>query len=397
MHIWYFNHYAGGPGIGPAMRAYHLARYWGTEGHETTVFLASYHHLLAERMPLPREQTIDGVRYCALPTRIYAENGVSRLLNMLDFCVAMRSVNAPKPDAIIVSSPHPFAIYPAKHMARKHGAKLVFEVRDLWPLSITDIAGKSRFHPIVVLSGLAERYAYRHSDVVASLLEHAESHMTGKGLLPGKFLYVPNGIDTTVPVHSRPVSEVGREAAKKIVDWQSEGRAVIIHPGSQGIPNALDKLIDAVALLEADCRRFGVLLVGSGSETGRLKHQTETLGLSNIAFFPRVPKDEALWLTAASDIGYAGGRDHPAVYRYGTSFNKITDFLRFGLPFIEVVKTGFSETTKSDQPHCIAERIRHLLDESPDRRRANASAARDIAMAKLNYTTIARRYLDALR
>ncbi|MGC4026615.1 MAG: glycosyltransferase family 4 protein [Mesorhizobium sp.] len=395
MNIWYFNHYAGGPGIGPAMRSYYLARHWASMGHKTTIFVARFHHLLTSGQPLPTDQTIDGVRYLSLPARKYSENGVSRFLNMFDYCRAMLWVNEERPDAIIVSSPHPFAIYPAKKLTQKHGAKLAFEVRDLWPLSITEIAGKSNLHPIVILAGLAQTYAYKHADIVASLLEYAEPYMVGEGLKPGKFIYAPNGIDLSGPEPSRPVTQAGLAAAGQIEEWQREGRTVMVHPGSQGIPNALDKIIDAFALLENDSR-VGLLLVGSGGETERLKTQASKAGLSNVAFFPRVPKEEALWLTAASDIGYAGGRNYPKLYKYGTSFNKVTDFIRFGLPFIEVIKTGFGILATSDDPESIAQTLRQVLDADPAKLRAEARAIRPIALKKLDYETIARRYADAL-
>ncbi|RFC67894.1 MULTISPECIES: glycosyltransferase family 4 protein [Mesorhizobium] len=395
MNIWYFNHYAGGPGIGPAMRSYYLARHWASMGHETTIFVARFHHLLTSGQPLPAEQMIDGVRYLSLPARKYSENGVSRFLNMLDYCRAMQSVQEAKPDAIIVSSPHPFAIYPARKLAQKYGAKLAFEVRDLWPLSITEIAGKSKLHPIVMLAGFAQSYAYEHADVVASLLEHAEPYMASKGLTPGKFIYAPNGIDLSGPQPTRPVTETGRAAAKQIEDWQREGRKVLIHPGSQGIPNALDKVIDAVALLKSD-PRLGLLLVGSGGETERLKEQASNAELSNVAFFPRVPKEEALWLTAASDIGYAGGKNYPTLYKYGTSFNKVTDFIRFGVPFVEVIKTGLGILAESDDPQSIAQTLRQVLDEDPEKLRADAKTTGAVALKKLDYETIARRYLEAL-
>lgn len=89
MKIWYFNHYAGGPGIGRLYRAYHLSRAWAMSGHSTTVFVARWHHMLERPEPLPSETIVDGVRYAALDSRVYAGNGLRRVLNMMDYCRSM--------------------------------------------------------------------------------------------------------------------------------------------------------------------------------------------------------------------------------------------------------------------------------------------------------------------
>jgi hypothetical protein len=108
MNIWYFNHYAGGPGIGKFPRAYHLSRAWAVLGHQTTIFVARFHHLLDEPKPLPDQMEVDRVRYVALDARPYTDNGAGRLLNMADFRGSMLRLlsrvpsTLQKPDAIIV-------------------------------------------------------------------------------------------------------------------------------------------------------------------------------------------------------------------------------------------------------------------------------------------------------
>jgi glycosyltransferase involved in cell wall biosynthesis len=384
-NIWYFSHYAGGPGVGRAMRAYCLSKQWSAMGISTTIFVARHHHLLFDDGPLPNDFTIDSVKYVSLAARPYSGNGLGRILNMLDYCQAIGKLKHSRelPDVIIVSSPHPFGIFPARKLAKKFAAKLAFEVRDIWPLSITELTTASRLHPFVLLTGYAERYAYRHADVVASLLRYAEPHMHAKGMDPRKFIWVPNGIDSESPSPGRPTTETGRAAADLIARWRSEGRKVIIHPGSQGPPNALDRLIAAAKQINES---FGLLLVGSGSETETLKESAK--GFDSIAFFPVLPKEEALWLTKNSDIGYAGGSDLP-LYRYGTSFNKVVDFVQFGIPFVETIRTGMGRLAKTDSPHDIADAIREEL---------RSSTRSDISRHKemLDYRAIATRYMEAL-
>lgn len=356
---------------------------------------------------------VDGLRYISLPTRPYAGNGLGRLLNMSDYCRAASLLTLggkhglKKPDAIIVSSPHPFAIFPASRLARRYGAKLVFEVRDIWPLSITEINGTSCLHPFVLLSHFAERFAYRKSDVVASLMGGAEPHMRARGLAPGKFVYVPNGVETTTPVKPLvPESPSGGAALERIQAWKAEGRVVIIHPGSQGVPNGLDRLLDACGLLNSagKSKQYAVLLVGNGNMTPQLIEQARRMGLDNVAFVDTVPKAEALWLTNQADIGYAGARNHGSVYRYGISFNKIMDFMEAGLPVVlplsaandPISASGCGIVTGSDEPTDIAAAITTLVETPAEERTAMGERGKKFVKTEYDYQRLAARYIDAI-
>ncbi|WDR01369.1 glycosyltransferase [Devosia algicola] len=257
MNIWYFHHYAGGPGMGRLTRPYHLSRAWAHTGHTTTNFVASFHHMLDIKEPLPPELTVDGVRYVALPARPYSGNGLGRIKNMGDYCRAVLHLPArvpsdlAKPDAIIVSSPQPFAIFPAAKLARQFGAHLTFEVRDLWPLSLIEINGTSKFHPFAILTAFTEWFAYRKANLVSSVLGGAEAHMRAHGLGPNKFVHVPNAVSLArLTMPEVPTTAAGLTAAAQIAAWKAEGRLVAIHPGAQGAPNGLDKLLEAMSLDE---------------------------------------------------------------------------------------------------------------------------------------------------
>lgn len=370
------------------MRSHHLATAWKAMGHETVVFLARYHHLLTVDS-LPKKQEIGGTEYCALDARRYDGNGMARVLNLIDYSRSMWSLEREdRPDAIIVSSPHPLAIFPAARLATRYNAKLIFEVRDLWPLSLTEIAGVSRLHPFILLLSAAERYAYRRADLVASLLRTAEPHMLARGLRPGKFLWVPNGISDEASPEA-PTSPEGKAAATQIEEWHARGRKVIIHPGAQGVPNALDRLIKAVSLVPQQ-DRFGVLLVGRGTESETLREMARDM--PTVRLFGQVPKSEALWLTQASDFGYAGGAPLP-IYRYGTSFNKVADFVRFSLPTIETIDTGAGVAAADGSPQAIADAIATMLATAPETFAPQLERLREA----LDYDAIAARYVEAIR
>lgn len=411
MKLWYLKHYAGGPGIGKFMRAYHLARAWAEEGHETTIFVAEYHHQLETLQPLSPDRSVDGVRYVALRARRYSGNGIGRILNMADYCISafrlQRRDGLAAPDVVIVSSPHPFAIFPGWWLARRYRAKLVFEIRDIWPLSVVEINGTSRWHPFVLLCGVTERFAYRVSDLVGTLLAGAREHVKQVVRKPPPCVYVPNGANPKAGEAKAPSSSVGMAARAQLETWRKEGRLILIHPGAQGIPNALDRLLNAVSVLNGngDAGKIGVLLVGEGGATEALRRQSDDLRLSNVAFFPTVPYHEAMWLIQHSDVGYAGARNIPGVYRYGISFNKIMDFMQAGLPIILPLKASHDPVsevecgivTGSDQPSDIARSIMSLQAATAEERAEIGQRGRAYAAQVHDYGRIARDYLEAIQ
>ena len=78
---------------------------------------------------------------------------------------------------------------------QKYNAKLIFEVRDIWPLSIIEIGRVSKLNPLIVLFQLTENFAYRVTNYVVSVLPKAFDHMKFHGLTKEKFVYIPNGIE----------------------------------------------------------------------------------------------------------------------------------------------------------------------------------------------------------
>ena len=93
--------------------------------------------------------------YRWLATPRYAGNGLGRLRNIWTFLRAVwrdapRLAREFRPDAVIASSTYPMDIWVARRIARRAGARLVYEVHDLWPVSPIELSGMSRRHPFAL-------------------------------------------------------------------------------------------------------------------------------------------------------------------------------------------------------------------------------------------------------
>ena len=145
VNILYIDHYAGSNLHGMEFRPFLMAKRWVKAGHKVTIAASSYSHLRGQNPDLAghkyMEETIDGVRFFWIRGNVYSGNGFDRVRNILSFVRGLKRyqealVGENRPDAVIASSTYPLDIYPAAHMAKKYGARLIFEVHDLWPLAL---------------------------------------------------------------------------------------------------------------------------------------------------------------------------------------------------------------------------------------------------------------------
>lgn len=405
--IWYVHPYAGGPGIGRYSRPYYLSHHWNLLGARATVITASNHHLL-DHPQEPGRRTVDGVEYRFLPVPSYSGNGLSRVRNMLAFGIELwrsgdKLVEAHgKPDMIIASSPHPFAFLATHRLARRFGAASVFEVRDLWPLSLVELAGASPHHPFVVATGMLERFAYRHADATVALLPASQEHMCARGLDPRRWHYIPNGIDA----RERDGATVGSEPLEQLATWHAAGKLVVLYAGAIGPPNNLESLVRAAAHLKSrrnDDVKF--LIVGGGPLSQSLKILVRDLDLSEqVAIFPQIPKAAACTLMRNSDIGFISLLNR-SIFRFGVSPNKLFDYMLNGLPVIfainagnDIVRdSGCGFTVPPDDPAAIAEAIARLAAMSKSQRAEMGKHGMDAVIKDHDYGSLAERYLGVLR
>jgi glycosyltransferase involved in cell wall biosynthesis len=394
------NHYAGSPVLGMEYRPYYLAREWTRLGHRVQMLAADFSHVRSSQ-PRSGDQDIDGIAYRWYPTPPYAGNGLGRLRNIWAFLRAVwadtpRLVREFRPDVVIASSTYPMDIWVARRLARHAGAKLVYEVHDLWPLSPIELSGMSRRHPFILLCQAAEDTAYRDADVVISMLPKVHEYMASRGLDLNKLHVVPNGI--TLDEWQGEPAPLRDDVAQALAGTGT----VIGYAGSMGRPNALDTLLDAAALLRGQPLRF--VFVGSGHEQARLAARVAAEGLVNVSLLPPIPKVQIRSFLAGVDIAYIGWQRVP-IYRFGIAPNKLMDYMMAGCAVLHsveagndpVAEAGCGLTVPPQDPAAVAAGLRRLAALTPDERRAMGERGRAFVLANHTYAVLAQRFLDALR
>ena len=404
MNIVYINHYAGSPALGMEYRPFYLSREWVRAGHKVQMLAASFSHLRSTQAAVGDTQ-MDGIDYRFYDTPPYRGNTLPRARNVWAFLRAVwrdapRLARDFRPDVVIASSTYPLDIWVAKRLARLARAKLVFEVHDLWPLSPIEIHGLSPWNPFMLLCQTAEDTAYRHADVVVSMLPKVHEHMASRGLDLAKLHLVPNGI--TLDEWSGTAPPLRDDVGLALRSAHAAGRTVVGYAGSMGQPNALDNLLDAARILQDKPLHF--VLVGDGHERERLVQRATDEGLANVSFLPPIPKAQIPSFLGGIDIAYIGWQRVP-IYRFGIAPNKLMDYMMARCAVLHAVQAGNDPVGESgcgltvlpDDPQAVAQGLLHLAARSPDERRSMGERGRAFVLAHHTYPVLARRFLDALR
>ena len=347
MHILILNHYTGSPYHGMEYRPYYLSREWVKSGHSVTIVAANQSHIRTKNPVVNGkllEEYIDDIKYIWIRTRKYTDNGIGRVLNMLDYIRGVYSMTPQlikeNPDVVIASSTYPLDNYPAYSLAKKAKAKYVYEVHDLWPLTPMELGGYSKYHPFIVIMQLAENFAYKHVDKVVSILPCAKQHMIDHGLREDKFVHVPNGV--SLEEKDNGIENVNGDILTPpnwIKTFIENNKFIVGYTGTFGLANSLRTILMSASILQKDYPDILFVLVGKGPEEKKLMELKKELNLSNLIIVDAVPKEQIQQVIACFDICIITWNKQP-LYRFGTSPNKLFDYMYTGKPIVQAVEAG---------------------------------------------------------
>jgi glycosyltransferase involved in cell wall biosynthesis len=405
VNILLINHYAGSDRMGMEYRPFYFAREWLAEGHKVTVLAADFSHLRNRQPTVHGDLQVseeEGVRFRWLRTNRYHGNGAGRVGNMSTFVGKLllrgdRIAREERPDLVICSSTYPLDIFPGAYIARKMGARLVFEVHDLWPLTPILLGGYSRRHPYIRVLQAAEDWAYANADVVVSILPNALEYMVGRGLEPWKFVHIPNGI----PVCQADAAGNDRlppATVDLIEDERARGRFLIGFAGAINPSMALETLLTAAHQLQASGVSF--FIAGGGSNAKDLRDEATRLAASNFHMLGRIPKACVQQFLSRMDALAIPWRRSP-LYRYGVSPNKILDYMLSGKPILQAgdasndllseARCGF--TVPPEDPEAFADAVLRLRALPAEERRRLGANGRRFVLEKHDCRVLARRFL----
>lgn len=400
--VWIIHQYASTPETGMGGRQFYLARELAKQGYQVYLIASASHHLLRNKPSLNdrfKIESIDGFNMVWVNMPSYEEaHSKQRALNWFIFPWRIQKlvkILPDKPDAVLCSSPSPISFLGAKRLAKKFKARLVFEVRDIWPLTLTEIGGFSPKHPFIRFMQWVENKAYRESDAVISNLKNAVEHMVGRGMQRRKFSWIPNGfsldeVNKKIPLNSTAASQL------------PENKFIVGYTGTLGVANALDTLIEAAERLQ-DYPDIAYVLVGGGKEKDTLQALVKEKKLKNVYFIKPIPKVEIQAMLSRFDACYLGWLDDD-LYRFGIGANKIPEYLYSSKPVIHaysgacdpIIEAQAGVQVPAQDPEQLANAILSIYQKPLEQREKLGINGRKAALEQYEYGQLAEKLAKVL-
>lgn len=397
--IWYLSKYVAPPGTGKVgSRGFMLMREFARLGHACTI-ITSDSNTLVQAPNLKSGhliQDLDSISFCWVRTLKYSTaKSLRRILSWLDFEIKLLklplSAFAP-PDAVIVSSLSLLTIFNGFRLRRRFGCRLVFEIRDIWPLTLTEEGGFSPRNPLVKALAWIERLGYRHADAIVGTMPNLQEHVETVLGYPREVHCIPMGVDPAT------IDEIDPLPAEYASTYIPDNKFIVAHVGSIGITNALDSFFQCAALMASN-PEIHFLLVGTGDLRDR--YIREYGHLTNLTFAPGVPNRMVQSVLRRCDLLYFSVH-HSKVWRYGQSLNKLIDYMLSGKPILGaysgypsmVNEAGCGVFVSEGGPSALAQEITRFSKLSASELHELGSRGRRWILSHRAYPRLAATYLD---
>lgn len=330
--IWVINQTAGKPDSGWGERHFNFSKYWVKKGYSVKIISGSYNHLFINQPKITNntfsiEEVEKNITFCWVKIPKYDGGSIFKLWSMIVFAfkvLFLKSSQLENPSIILVSSMPIFPILSGIFLKHKFKAeKVLFEIRDLWPLTPIYLSGYSKFHPMIILMSCIEKIGYIKSDGIVSLLPNASSYINKISGDESKFNWISNGIDENLLLNET--------LPKSITDQIPTNKFIIGYTGTMGMANALEYLIEASILMTKEVEVHFVL-VGDGYLKEPLMKKTE--GNLNVTFIDKINKSQVQNMLKFFNVCFIG-RNNTPLFDYGVASNKYFDYMLASKPILE--------------------------------------------------------------
>jgi colanic acid biosynthesis glycosyl transferase WcaI len=277
-------------------------------------------------------------------------------------------------DVVFVTSPPIFPALPAILLAKLRRAKLLVDLRDLWPDEVIAVGAAREGSLSIRLLRLIERWMYRSADVVTCTTRAFEDTVAERGVGVEKRRLLPNGADVEL---FRPLPRENPVAA----EYPFGDRFVVMYSGLLGIKHGLETILDAAELLR-EHEDVAFFIRGEGPRRQALEDRVAELGLENVLFGGELPIEEVPQLLARADVCVTNLLPDPYLEKIVSV--KVFEYLACEKPVVGALRgegarvleeSGGGITVAPGDAQAMAAAILELRDD-PERREALGKAGR---------------------
>ena len=221
--------------------------------------------------------------------RMKKKTTVMRLLNNLSFAVTsvFSAMGAGNADVVITTSPPPLVSISGWLIAKIKHAKLVYDVRDIWPDVALEMKSFDEDSLYCKVFRWITNFMYHHADMVTTVspgkVEKLRKHV---GSNANKVRLIANGFD--------------REVAEGILDTELVSRYNLdqdftcVYIGNIGLAQGIDSILKIAS--ETKHRNIQFLLFGKGAEKEKLESRAKQEHIDNVHFCGVLPHEKVFTL-----------------------------------------------------------------------------------------------------
>lgn len=399
--FWYISKYfSPKTETSPGGRGWFLMIEAVNAGHRPVVITSDSNNLT--EMPALNEpvftETIDGIMLIWLRTIKYeVAKSYKRIFSWFHFewkLFRLDIYSLPKPDTIVVSSLSLLTILNGIRLKRKFSCRLIFEVRDIWPLTIIEEGHISSGHPFVRFLAWVERLGYDNSDAIIGTMPNLEEHVRQVSSSNTPVYCIPMGIALDQINYSLPLD------GEYIEKYLSSKKFKILYAGTIGTTNALEVFFKSAEILKNNTE-FQFILVGDGPLKQFFIKRYEHL--PNLVFAPKVNKYQVQTVLLHSDVVYFSVFDSK-VWKYGQSLNKVIDYMLSGKPIVAsysgypsmINEAGCGVFVPSENAQALADALIMLKKVPAEERTAMGKRGREWLLCNRPYEHLGNKFVEAL-
>ena len=203
-----------------------------------------------------------------------------RILDYLSFAFSSAIVGVfVKCDIIVATSPQFFTTWSAWFLSKLKRVPWIFELRDLWPDTISAVSNiKNSF--IIRLLHKIEINLYRSADSIVALTYSFKENLISRGIDRKKISVITNGVD---------LKFFKEENSPEVIDKLGiKNKFIIGYIGTHGLCQGLQFIIELIPSIKRDDIHF--LFVGEGATKKDLINKAKDLQIKNITFLNMIKK-----------------------------------------------------------------------------------------------------------
>jgi len=360
-NIWYISKYAVVPDDGTPTRQYFFSKHIAKKKYDVTLFSSKSSGIKNCKVKgIVREREIDGIKHVLINgPEITLGFSLKRILSWMIFetllFISPLFLKPEKPDVIIVSSLSLLTVLTGFLFKKIYRAKLIFEIRDIWPLTLIELKNLSDRNPFVVFLKQIEKFGYKHADFIVGSMPELDKHIKATINKSFKFSCVPMGFDPDL-------YKTRTKIPKSLKQQLPKNKFIAGYAGSIGIANCISEIVEAAEKLEKTETNIFFAVLGEGALKQEFEERIENM--KNIILLPKVPKEEVNDFLVSCDLLLNPWQDKK-IYQYGVSPNKWIDYMFAEKPII-VCYNGYQsiineaecgEFIPANKPELLADKI----------------------------------------